>query len=102
MPMAEYQTLYYIMYNEAVEKLKEQEAEEKAARDDEIKRQTASSSGSLNVMDDKTFEELGIDIPSSSTPVLDRDDPQNKPPIPRGPSISQSDLEEFLEQEGLI
>ena len=39
MSMIEYNTLNYIMYKEAMAKLKAQEDEAKAARDDEIKKQ---------------------------------------------------------------
>lgn len=105
MPVYEFQTFYYIMFTDATLKAKEQEEEEKrqkAARADaEIKKQLGSADRDrINVMDDKEMERLGI--PKTSTPVLDPDDPQNKAPTPPPrPSITTSDLEEFLEEEGL-
>ena len=43
--MIEYNTLNYIMYKEAMAKLKAQEDEAKAARDDEVKKQLNYGSG---------------------------------------------------------
>ena len=100
-----FQALYYIMYSESFKKLKEIEKEQETARADEIKKQIGSSDGgSTNVFTQEEMDRLGI--PKTSRPVLDEDDPQNKPPIPKPPSplnnINTSDLEELLEEEGLI
>jgi hypothetical protein len=110
MSMVEYQTLYYIMYREALEKLKEQEREKQAARDDEIKRQMAYG-GSTPAKDRAIFtdEELKkMGVPSTSQPVLEpEDDVVNgtRPPEAyhaKAPSFSESDLEEMMEEEGLL
>lgn len=88
MTMIEYNTLNYIMYKEAMAKLAAQENEVKAARDDEVKKQLAYGSGAekLSVFDDNGNV------------------PQVKPPEPKLnlAGVSEADLEQMLEEEGLI
>ena len=103
--MVEYQTLYYIMYREALEKIKEQEREKAAARDDEIKRQiNRGSDGRTAAYTDEELRQMGM-LPNTS--VLDDDDVVNgtRPPQAfhaKAPGYSESDLEELMEEEGLL
>lgn len=118
MSMAEFQTLYYIMYKECLERQKKEEQEAKAARDDEIKRQRDSGVKSKNkqVFTEEELAEMGIEVPKTSSPVLDPNDPQNgnindpvkvkrkiKPEnADVGLAFTDADLEQLLEEEGLI
>ena len=87
MSMIEYNTLNYIMYKEAMAKLKAQEDEAKAARDDEVKKQLNYGSGA---------EKLSV-IEDNSTPQK-----SNQNTLSAISGMSESDLEEMLEEEGLI
>jgi Skp family chaperone for outer membrane proteins len=86
MSMIEYNTLNYIMYKEAMAKLAERENENKAARDDEIAKQRNYGSGSENisVLTDSEKEQYA----------------KNNGKVNLG--ITENDLEQILEEEGLI
>ena len=86
MSMIEYNTLNYIMYKEAMAKMEAQENEAKAARDDEVKKQLKYGSGAekLSVLDENGNV------------------PQQQSPIPAITGMSESDLQQVLEEEGLI
>ena len=90
MSMIEYNTLNYIMYKEAMAKLKAQEDEAKAARDDEVKKQLNYGSGA---------EKLSV-IEDNEQPKPQQRSNQNDLAAISG--MSESDLEEMLEEEGLI
>ena len=90
MSMIEYNTLNYIMYKEAMAKLEAQEKEEKAARDDEIKKQLNYGSGA---------ERLSVIENNESNPPQQK---SNQNTLSAISGMSESDLEEMLEEEGLI
>ena len=88
--MIEYNTLNYIMYKEAMAKLKAQEDEAKAARDDEVKKQLNYGSGA---------ERLSVIENNESNPPQQK---SNQNTLSAISGMSESDLEEMLEEEGLI
>lgn len=88
--MIEYNTLNYIMYKEAMAKLKAQEDEAKAARDDEVKKQLNYGSGA---------EKLSVIENNEQPPPQQR---SNQNGLAAISGMSESDLEEMLEEEGLI
>lgn len=88
--MIEYNTLNYIMYKEAMAKLKAQEDEAKAARDDEVKKQLNYGSGA---------ERLSVIENNESNPPQQK---SNQNALSAISGMSESDLEEMLEEEGLI
>ena len=90
MSMIEYNTLNYIMYKEAMAKLKAQEDEAKAARDDEVKKQLNYGSGA---------ERLSVIENNESNPPQQK---SNQNTLSAISGMSESDLEEMLEEEGLI
>lgn len=88
MSMIEYNTLNYIMYKEAMAKLEAQENEAKAARDDEVKKQLKYGSGS---------EKLSVLDENGNVPPIKQPNP-----LPAITGVSEADLEQMLEEEGLI
>lgn len=87
MPFNEYATLNKIMYEEYNAKLAEKEAEEQAARDDEISKQKAYGAGQehLSVLTDEQKAAMSA---ATEKAIMS--------------NVTENDIEQVLEEEGLI